>query len=59
MVASIGELVYVALAKGGITGEHVLIVPVDHVVSPSQLDADTKKEIQTYVLVLILKLIFI
>jgi len=48
LVTSIGKNVYLALAKGGLTPDHVLILPITHVPSTLQLDEDTRAEVDEY-----------
>jgi hypothetical protein len=48
LVTSIGKNVYLALAKGGLTPDHVLILPITHVPSTLQLDDDTRAEVDDY-----------
>ena len=43
LVISVGQSVYLALAKGTVTTGHVLIVPINHV--PSSLDLDPVRHI--------------
>lgn len=48
LVVSIGETVYVALAKGGLTSDHVMILPVQHHQSLTRLADDIKREIKKF-----------
>ncbi|KAL6080579.1 CWF19 like cell cycle control factor 1 [Balamuthia mandrillaris] len=48
LVVSVGETVYVALAKGGLSPDHVLIIPIDHVSSVASLPPAVIQEIQRY-----------
>lgn len=43
MVVSVGEHVYLALAKGGLVPEHLLILPITHFQSTSDLDGDSRQ----------------
>jgi diadenosine tetraphosphate (Ap4A) HIT family hydrolase len=48
LVTAIGKTVYVALAKGGLTKDHVLVLPIKHVPSSLALDDETRAEITEY-----------
>lgn len=49
LVVSVGKTVYLALAKGGLTDDHVLILPIQHVHKASVgLPDDVKEEIAAY-----------
>ena len=48
MVVSIGEHCYVALARGGVTDFHLLIVPIDCVPNRLHLSAPSKAELGRY-----------
>lgn len=50
LVVDVGSHVYLALAKGGITRDHLLIVPVDHVRNSldSRLETSARAEISRY-----------
>ena len=51
LIADIGEEVYLSLAKGPLTPEHVIIVPIEHV--PSTLEAlseSMQKEIESFMI---------
>jgi len=48
LVVSVGTLVYLAMAKGGLNPYHILICPVAHHMSYVDCPDDTKKEIQQY-----------
>nr|CAB3234912.1 CWF19-like protein 1 [Phallusia mammillata] len=48
LVASVGELCYVALAKGGLTWDHVLVLPIAHHPSSLDLPDDTVEEAKKY-----------
>lgn len=50
LIADIGEEVYLALAKGPLTGEHVIIVPIEHVSSTATTDLSKslKDELENY-----------
>lgn len=48
LVASVGEECYVALDKGAITDEHVLVLPVEHFPSYLAAPASTTEEMQRY-----------
>jgi diadenosine tetraphosphate (Ap4A) HIT family hydrolase len=47
-VVSVGDLVYLAMAKGGLNPFHILICPVAHHRSYVECPEDTKKEIEKY-----------
>ncbi|GAV03045.1 hypothetical protein RvY_13528 [Ramazzottius varieornatus] len=48
LVVSVGLHSYVALAKGGLTPEHVLIMPIFHLRSYPEVDDETAAEIEQY-----------
>lgn len=48
LVASIAEAAYVALPKGGINGDHVLIVPVEHHPALVNAPIPVRKEVELY-----------
>jgi diadenosine tetraphosphate (Ap4A) HIT family hydrolase len=48
LVVSIGEEVYVALAKGPLVPEHVLILPITHYPAGSQLPDEVWAEVELY-----------
>lgn len=48
LVTAIGKTVYVALAKGGLTSDHVLVLPIKHVPSSLALDPETRAELTQY-----------
>ncbi|XP_078481216.1 CWF19-like protein 1 [Ciona intestinalis] len=48
LVASVGELCYVAMAKGGLTSDHALILPIAHHSSSNELPDDTRVEVLKY-----------
>eukprot|EP00026_Physarum_polycephalum_P006461 Phypoly_transcript_06504.p1 GENE.Phypoly_transcript_06504~~Phypoly_transcript_06504.p1 ORF type:complete len:522 (+),score=76.22 Phypoly_transcript_06504:58-1623(+) len=48
LVASIGNDVYLALAKGGLVDDHVLIVPIEHHPAIASLPQGTLDEINRY-----------
>lgn len=56
LVISIGQEIYLALAKGGVVDDHFLITPVEHHQSVSILPEDVRKELSLYK-VLMIKLI--
>ncbi|XP_059486159.1 CWF19-like protein 1 [Neocloeon triangulifer] len=48
MVISVGTEVYLALAKGGLTPDHVLILPVTHHQAASQLPPEVTDEVKKF-----------
>ena len=49
LIVSIGHKVYMALPdRGGLTPDHVLIIPVNHAQSCTAVDEDVWDEIQTF-----------
>ncbi|XP_041444008.1 CWF19-like protein 1 isoform X3 [Xenopus laevis] len=48
LVVSIGDNCYVALAKGGLMSDHVLILPIGHYQSTVDLSSDVVKEVEQY-----------
>ncbi|XP_071515989.1 CWF19-like protein 1 [Panulirus ornatus] len=48
LVVSVGNHAYVALAKGGLVPEHLLILPITHFQSTSDLEDDCREEIEKY-----------
>ncbi|KAG8438866.1 hypothetical protein GDO86_005164 [Hymenochirus boettgeri] len=48
LVVSIGDNCYVALAKGGLTLDHVLILPIGHYQATVDLSGDVIKEVELY-----------
>ncbi|XP_068134376.1 CWF19-like protein 1 isoform X2 [Hyperolius riggenbachi] len=48
LVVSIGEHCYVALAKGGLTSDHVLILPIGHYQAIVDLSSDVVEECEKY-----------
>ncbi|XP_072001486.1 CWF19-like protein 1 [Engystomops pustulosus] len=48
LVVSIGDLCYVALAKGGLTSDHVLILPIGHYQATVDLASDVVEECEKY-----------
>ncbi|OQR74479.1 CWF19 protein 1-like [Tropilaelaps mercedesae] len=48
LIGSIGELCYLAMAKGGITPYHCMILPVAHHRNMAELDLDTRIELAKY-----------
>lgn len=49
LIADIGEEVYLALAKGPLTSEHVIIVPIEHVSSTAaDISESLNGELETY-----------
>ncbi|XP_023655894.1 CWF19-like protein 1 isoform X2 [Paramormyrops kingsleyae] len=48
LVVSIGTHCYVALAKGGLTSDHVLVLPIGHCQSAVELSAEELSELQRY-----------
>ena len=48
LVVSVGAECYLALAKGGLTPDHVLIVPLGHFASTGALPAEAKAELARY-----------
>ena len=48
LVVSIGTEVYLALAKGGLTPDHVLIIPMEHFPSSTSLSEGAKEEVARF-----------
>ncbi|XP_066985910.1 CWF19-like protein 1 isoform X2 [Macrobrachium rosenbergii] len=48
LVVSVGNHSYVALAKGGLVSQHLLILPIAHFQSTSDLDDDCREEIEKF-----------
>ncbi|CAH0388405.1 unnamed protein product [Bemisia tabaci] len=48
LIISIGEEVYLALAKGGLTPDHALLLPVAHHQSTSDMPASIQKELNQF-----------
>ncbi|XP_049852279.1 CWF19-like protein 1 [Schistocerca gregaria] len=48
LIFSVGEEAYLAMAKGGITNEHILIIPIDHGPSISSVNPSVWTEITKY-----------
>ncbi len=48
LVASIAEAAYIALPKGGINGDHVLIIPVEHHPALVNAPIPVRKEVEAY-----------
>lgn len=48
LVTSIGDQCYLALAKGGLSEDHVLIIPINHTQSLVTSEADVLNEIKLY-----------
>lgn len=48
LVVSVGNHAYLALAKGGLVSEHLLILPITHFQSTPDLDDDCRQEIEKY-----------
>ncbi|XP_069619506.1 CWF19-like protein 1 isoform X1 [Ranitomeya imitator] len=48
LVVSIGEHCYVALAKGGLTSDHVLILPIGHYQAMVDLSSEVVEECEKY-----------
>ncbi|XP_048581783.1 CWF19-like protein 1 isoform X2 [Nematostella vectensis] len=48
LVVSVGNMTYVALAKGGLVPEHVLVCPIAHFESTVKLDEETLMELEKY-----------
>jgi hypothetical protein len=48
LVASIAEGAYIALPKGGINGDHVLIIPVEHHPALVNAPISVRKEVEQY-----------
>jgi len=51
LVTHIGNHIYVALAKGGLVPQHVLLVPIQHFRSSLTFDIEARTEIQKFKLV--------
>lgn len=52
LVISVGEMTYIALAKGGLNADHVLICPIHHYNSTVVLPEETQMELEKYKLCL-------
>lgn len=48
LVVSVGESTYVALAKGGLVDDHVMILPIEHHQSITQCPDSVLEEVQLY-----------
>ncbi|MPC07845.1 CWF19-like protein 1 [Portunus trituberculatus] len=48
LVVSVGDHTYLALAKGGLVSEHLLILPITHFQSTPDLDDDCLQEIEKF-----------
>ncbi|KAM4747935.1 CWF19-like protein 1 [Rhinophrynus dorsalis] len=48
LVVSIGNHCYVALAKGGLTTDHVLILPIGHYQASVDISSDVVEEVELY-----------
>ncbi|OWA51988.1 CWF19-like protein 1 [Hypsibius exemplaris] len=48
LVVSVGLHTYIALAKGGLTADHVLILPITHLRSYPELDDEAATELEKY-----------
>jgi len=48
LVVSVGTFSYMALAKGGINGQHCIILPVEHVSTPKRLASNVLAELEQY-----------
>eukprot|EP00188_Purpureofilum_apyrenoidigerum_P002586 Plantae.Rhodophyta-Purpureofilum_apyrenoidigerum.ctg26518.p1 GENE.Plantae.Rhodophyta-Purpureofilum_apyrenoidigerum.ctg26518~~Plantae.Rhodophyta-Purpureofilum_apyrenoidigerum.ctg26518.p1 ORF type:complete len:299 (-),score=63.24 Plantae.Rhodophyta-Purpureofilum_apyrenoidigerum.ctg26518:355-1251(-) len=48
LVVTVGTDVFLTLAKGGLTTNHVLLMPISHVRSVLELDDDAYKEIEAF-----------
>ena len=48
LIVSIGDESYLALPKGGLTSDHVLIIPLDHVTHPAAITDATRAEIAKF-----------
>ena len=48
LIISIGDLVYLALARGGLTNEHFIIVPIEHLSGTTSPSVEVYKEIDFY-----------
>ena len=48
LIASIGDECYLALPKGGLVPDHLLIIPLDHITNPYDLKKETFAEIARY-----------
>uniref|UniRef100_A0A2K6CQ36 CWF19-like protein 1 n=1 Tax=Macaca nemestrina TaxID=9545 RepID=A0A2K6CQ36_MACNE len=48
LVVNIGTHCYLALAKGGLSDDHVLILPIGHYQSVVELSAEEVEEVETY-----------
>ncbi|XP_045618133.1 CWF19-like protein 1 [Procambarus clarkii] len=48
LVVSVGDHVYLALAKGGLVPQHLLILPITHFQSTPDLDDDSREEVEKF-----------
>ncbi len=48
LVVSIGDHAYMALAKGGLTPEHVMILPIAHYASSMDIPEEVEKEVSKF-----------
>lgn len=48
LITSVGDECYLALPKGGLVSDHILIIPLDHVTSPFAIQKETFDEIEKY-----------
>ncbi|CAG0892299.1 unnamed protein product [Darwinula stevensoni] len=48
LIVSIGESVYMTLAKGGLLEDHILLIPIDHEQSLSALCPETQREVEMF-----------
>eukprot|EP00658_Telonema_sp_P-2_P048894 TRINITY_DN3718_c0_g1_i1.p1 TRINITY_DN3718_c0_g1~~TRINITY_DN3718_c0_g1_i1.p1 ORF type:complete len:366 (-),score=84.95 TRINITY_DN3718_c0_g1_i1:453-1550(-) len=48
LIVSVGNLSYLALAKGGLVHDHLLVVPIQHVPCASPLPNEIESEIEVY-----------
>eukprot|EP00656_Telonema_subtile_P016331 TRINITY_DN18617_c0_g1_i3.p1 TRINITY_DN18617_c0_g1~~TRINITY_DN18617_c0_g1_i3.p1 ORF type:complete len:301 (-),score=104.28 TRINITY_DN18617_c0_g1_i3:27-929(-) len=48
LIVSVGNLTYLALAKGGLVDDHLLIVPIEHVPCASPIPPEVDQEIEKY-----------
>ncbi|XP_014665248.1 PREDICTED: CWF19-like protein 1 [Priapulus caudatus] len=53
LVVSVGETTYLALAKGGLVSDHVMILPIEHHQSITQCPEEVLEEINKYKLSLV------
>ncbi|CAH1394232.1 unnamed protein product [Nezara viridula] len=48
LIVSVGFNVYLSLSKGGLVRDHMLLIPINHVSSISQVDEEIRSELNRY-----------